>query len=57
MLGVMVSLVEIGWHGGHSTARCFTLNLLEAFVVHVNVRPGGALRGKRRTINWEGRGV
>jgi hypothetical protein len=22
----------------------------------VNLRPGGALRGKRRTVGWEGRG-
>jgi hypothetical protein len=32
MLGVVVSSVEIGWHGGHSAARCFTLNLLEVYV-------------------------
>jgi hypothetical protein len=38
-------------------ARCFTLKLLEAYVVHVNLRPGGAIRGKRRTVSWKGRGV
>jgi hypothetical protein len=26
LLGVVVSLVEIEWHGGHSMARCFNLN-------------------------------
>jgi hypothetical protein len=31
MLGIVVSSVEIKWHGGHSVARCFTLKLLEAY--------------------------
>jgi hypothetical protein len=43
LLGVVVCSVEIEWHGGHSAARCFTPKLLEAYVVHVNLRPGGAL--------------
>jgi hypothetical protein len=53
-LGVVVTSVEIEWYGGRSTARCFTLKFLEAYVVHVNLRPGGAIRGKWRTIGWEG---
>jgi hypothetical protein len=54
LLGVVVSSVEIEWHGGHSVVRCFTLKLLEAYVVHVNLRLGGAIRGKWRTVGWEG---
>jgi hypothetical protein len=42
LLGVVVTSVEIGWHGGHSVARCFTLKLLEVCVEIDNLRPGGA---------------
>jgi hypothetical protein len=54
LLGVVFSSVEIKWHGGHSAARCLTLKLLETYVVHVNLRLGEAIRGKWRTIGWEG---
>jgi hypothetical protein len=57
LLGVVVSLVEIEWHRGYSAAKCFTLKLLEAYVVHVNLRPRGVIRGKQRTVGWEGWGV
>jgi hypothetical protein len=36
---------------------CYSLKLLEAYVEIVNLRPGGALRGKWRTVGWEGWGV
>jgi hypothetical protein len=32
----------------------YTLILLEVYVGMVNLRLGGARRGKRRTIGWEG---
>jgi hypothetical protein len=35
----------------------YSLKLLEAYVEIVNLRPGGTLRGKRKTIDWEGREV
>jgi hypothetical protein len=53
LLGVVVSLVQIEWHGGHSVSRCFTLKLLEAYVVYVNLRLGGAFRGKWMIVGWE----
>jgi hypothetical protein len=33
---------------------CHILKLLEASVVHVNLRLGEAIMGKRRTVSWEG---
>jgi hypothetical protein len=57
MLGVVVSSVEIGWNGGHSAARCFILKMLEVCVEIDILRPGGAIRGKRRTVGWNGWGV
>jgi hypothetical protein len=32
----------------------YTLIMLEAYIGIVNLRPGGACRGKRSTIGWEG---
>jgi hypothetical protein len=57
MRGVVVSSVEIGWNGGHSAARCFILKMLEVCVEIDILRPGGAIRGKRRTVGWKGWGV
>jgi hypothetical protein len=33
---------------------CHTLKLLEANIEIVNLRPDEAIRGKRRTVYWEG---
>jgi hypothetical protein len=57
LIGVVVSSVEIGWHGDHSVARCFTLKMIEAYVEIINLRPGGAIRGKWRAIDRERRRV
>jgi hypothetical protein len=57
MLGAVISLIEIVWHGGHSAAMCSTLKLLEVYVEIVNLRLGGAIRGKQRTVGWEGQVV
>jgi hypothetical protein len=57
LLGIVVRFVEIEWHGGHSAARCFTLKLLETYVVLINLRPGGPLGEKWRIIGWVERGV
>jgi hypothetical protein len=50
LLGIVVSLVEIWWHGGHSTGRCFTLKLLKVYVEIDNMRPGMAIREKQMTV-------
>jgi hypothetical protein len=48
--------VEAEWSKDHVSAiGSYTLILLEAYVGMVTLRPGGARRGKRRTISWEGR--
>jgi hypothetical protein len=52
MLGVVI---EIGRRRvierSHVGNRCYTLKLLEVFVKDVNLRLGGAIRGKRRTVD------
>jgi hypothetical protein len=35
--------------------RCYTSSLLEVYVEDVNLRPDIAIRGKQRTVGWEGR--
>jgi hypothetical protein len=55
LLGIVASSVEIEWHGGHSTARCFTLNFFAKVYIEIdNLRSGEAIRGKRRNVGWEG---
>jgi hypothetical protein len=36
---------------------CYTLNFLKAYVENVNLRSGGATRGKRRIVGWKEQGV
>jgi hypothetical protein len=33
------------------------LLIMNVYVEIVNLKPGGTIREKRRTISWEGRGV
>jgi hypothetical protein len=46
MLGVVVSSVEIEWHGGHSAARCFTLNCYRFMLDCLTRDQVGPLGGK-----------
>jgi hypothetical protein len=47
--------VDAEWLKDHVSAiGPYTLILLEAYVDLVNLRPGGAIRGKQRTVGWEG---
>jgi hypothetical protein len=48
--------VDAEWLKDHvSVIGPYMLILLEAYVGMVDLRPGGAHRGKRRTIGWVGR--
>jgi hypothetical protein len=40
----------------HLGNRFVLILLLEVYIENVNLRPDGAIRGKRRIIGWEGRG-
>jgi hypothetical protein len=39
-----------------SAIGLYSLNCWRLLVVYVNLRPGGALRRKRRIVGWEGWG-
>jgi hypothetical protein len=49
--------IDAEWSEGYVLAIGPFTHLLEVIVEMVNLSPGGALRGKRRIIGYEGRGV
>jgi hypothetical protein len=56
VLRVVVRIGRAQWHGGHSATRMLYSSLLEVYVENINLRLGGVIRTKRRTVGWEGRG-
>jgi hypothetical protein len=50
-------LIDVEWSKDHTSVIWpYTLILFEAYVGMVDLRPGRAHRGKRRTVGWEGLG-